>query len=229
MSGVVPGSLAGAAIQGTVAGGITNAINGDFWSGFQGGAIAGAMQGGILGYQNALANDRGILFGNQLGLDGVLARQMRGYRNPMDWYASGGGKGQASGGIDGTDQSLQGFEFTDQEVQDNLKFHSKGMLAKGGWTTKALGPVKFEAGQIVEMKMTNTNVLPVTFTVKWANPAFQDLSTHYLLLGQSATVNGAIFTAEPTLWNFSVTTPSDVLMLQYVIRSTWIPGDPPNR
>jgi len=53
IKGALPGAVAGAAIQGTISGGITHLAGGDFWNGFKGGAISGGIQGGVTGVINA--------------------------------------------------------------------------------------------------------------------------------------------------------------------------------
>ncbi|MEM0941985.1 MAG: RHS repeat-associated core domain-containing protein [Bacteroidota bacterium] len=212
VNGIIPGALFGSATGGLTSGGLTALQGGDFWSGFEQGAISGGISGGIGGYLNSMRSDRGTLFGERLSGKRLIRRDANSgrYLNDLAAYENTEGIGCCG-------------ELYSQDSQDNLKFHSRGMLAKGGWTTEFLGPIKFEAGQIVRVKFTNKNVLPVTFKLRWNNPAYQDPSSHYILPGESTSVQGSIFAQEPIFWNFDVSTVSDVILLQYEIHSTWVP------
>ncbi|SMD37885.1 hypothetical protein SAMN04488029_3521 [Reichenbachiella faecimaris] len=115
---------------------------------------------------------------------------------------------------DDTDNEGEGDET-------NLFPLSQGMFAKGD-LTESLGPVEIVAGQLIQLKFTNVNILPVAFTITWDNPSFQDPSSHYLLPGQSVTVDKSHF-ADSVLWIFGIETGADVLMLNYEILSSWAP------
>lgn len=112
------------------------------------------------------------------------------------------------------------------KLVDPLGLDSAGNLyfyAAGVWREDTV----FEAdlGQVVTIKVKNVNILGTTISIG-ARPSNQ--SEQLILLPQvSHEFRFSTFSCEPIHWKFDVSTQSDAFIVNYEIKSTWIPGMPP--
>lgn len=97
--------------------------------------------------------------------------------------------------------------------------------AGGVWTENTT----FDAhlGQTVKIYIRNVNVLGTTINIE--DVTYRDVQQRILLPQQRQVFTFKNFGAEPVYWRFNVSTNSDAFTVLYEIKSTWVPGMPPNR
>ncbi len=94
----------------------------------------------------------------------------------------------------------------------------------GVWTQDTT--VKADLGQIVVIYVKNVNVLGTTI---WIEPNHGETQKTILFPQQRTEFRFDRFGCEPMYWKFDVTTESDAFVVFYEIRSSWVPGMPPNQ
>jgi len=82
-------------------------------------------------------------------------------------------------------------------------------------------------GQIVEIEVKNINILGTTIKIETSFPYYSGNSI-ILLPQQTHIFRFDNFGNEPMSWIFKISTVSDAFIVNYIVRSTWIPGMPPN-
>jgi hypothetical protein len=99
-----------------------------------------------------------------------------------------------------------------------MKYHSGG-----NWNASTT--LEIQAGQAVELRVRNVNVLGTTIHISEEGgesregiiPPLTEVRYHFTR-----------FADEPTTWKFRVDSDSDAFMVTWQAYSTWVPGDPPN-
>lgn len=88
------------------------------------------------------------------------------------------------------------------------------------------GKIQDRLGQLVNVTLTNKNVLGTTVQVRHASSG----QSHgaIILPGSSVTFQFQRWGPEPMQWNFDVSTVSDAMLVSYDIESSWIDGMPYN-
>ena len=131
--------------------------------------------------------------------------------------------------------SLLDGEFQDDNSGgDDKKKSSEGDVSEEGklfihssgtWTDNT--KLQLRLGQIVEIDVKNINILGTTIRIETSFP-YNSENSMILLPQQTQIFRFDNFGNEPMSWIFNISTVSDAFIVNYIIRSTWIPGMPPN-
>ncbi len=97
--------------------------------------------------------------------------------------------------------------------------------SSGTWTQDTT--LKAELGQSVRIEARNVNPLGTTIEI-WASNTNQ-IKQSVLIPYKKMTFAFFRFGAEPQAWEFRIKTKSDAFVVNFAIKSTWIPGTQPNR
>jgi hypothetical protein len=84
--------------------------------------------------------------------------------------------------------------------------------------------LQFHGGQAMRFKLKNLNILGAQIRISAKNEDKQLLIPPL----SSTDVEFTCFRNEPMYWEFDISTISDAFKVQWILYSTWIPGDPPN-
>ena len=96
-------------------------------------------------------------------------------------------------------------------------------LTAGSWNSDS--NLTTQGGQIMNFALTDVNALPTTITIS-ANGG----ESHSLNLAPFTTqyMQFSTFGSVPMGWSFDISTNSDAFIVNYILYSSWVPGDPSN-
>jgi hypothetical protein len=127
---------------------------------------------------------------------------------------------QLSGQIANGDLVL--IEKKPTEPNKGVKYYEYN---SGTWTQETI--LKAELGQAVRIEARNVNPLGTTIEI-WASNTNQ-IRQSILIPYKKMTFAFSRFGVEPQAWGFRIKTKSDAFVVNYAVKSTWIPGMQPNR
>jgi len=154
------------------------------------------------------------------------------YRTNAERLADGmrdAGGGNSSSGDDnsggqnsgGSDEEKNGKNKSN-EKKDNMHDYETGLITEDM-------SIKAQLGQGVEIVFKNLNVLGVAFNVQQSFPPLTDkVEKIEILPYKSRKVVFTSFGNEPMTWKIDISLFSEAAVIEYKIRSTWIPGMPYN-
>ncbi len=142
-------------------------------------------------------------------------------------YTVGNQDGESEKGYSGdkAETSNEGGDpkKSSKEQKDKPKLY---VLMSGG--AKGYKRLAFKGGQLVQIEVTNINLLGTTIELETEFPKDFGFFSTVILPLETRVFQFTRFGSEPLTWVIDLSTESDAFIINYVVKSTWVPGMEPN-